>query len=254
MHLLLLPLRDGKGWRYFGNLRIAYSSRLQDKCNWICCLVPAGAATPKGAKGPATEAGLGFGMRIQRTIKYDADRVKGFGAEVMQVPGCEQLQSCIQCGTCSGVCPLSIYMDYTPRQVMALTRGDFKNEVLRSVTIWLCASCYACAVECPREIRITDIMYELKQRAIHEGFYPKHFPIPVLAREFSAMVRKNGRITELLLVMRLFLKTNWRAALGNWRMGLDLWKTKRVSLSVERMQRPADIARMLDAVEVKERR
>ena len=116
--------------------------------------------------------------KLQRTIKYDADRVKGFGREVMNVPGCEQLESCIQCGTCSGVCPLSIYMDYTPRQVMALTRGDFKNEVLKSHTIWLCASCYACTVECPREIRITDIMYELKQRAIHAGHLSETLPDP----------------------------------------------------------------------------
>jgi quinone-modifying oxidoreductase, subunit QmoC len=190
-------------------------------------------------------------MEITRTIKYDADRVKGFGKELMEVPGCERLKSCIQCGTCSGVCPLSIYMDYTPRQVMLLARADFKNEVLRSHTIWLCASCYSCTVECPREIRITDIMYELKQRAIHEGFYPKRFPIPVLAREFSEMVRKNGRITELLLVMKLFLKTNWLAALGNWRMGIDLLKTGRLSLTTEKIQNRADLSRMLEAVEAK---
>jgi len=188
-------------------------------------------------------------MKIERTIKYDADQVKGFGREVMSVPGCEQLEDCIQCGTCSGVCPLSIYMDYTPRQVMALTRGDFKNEVLRSVTIWLCASCYACAVECPRAIRITDIMYELKQRAIQEGIYPKRFPIPVLARKFSEMVRKNGRITEMLLVMKLFLATNPWAAMGNWRMGLDLLRTGRLSLASEKIEHREDLARMLDAVD-----
>src|ERR1700690_4059335 len=112
-------------------------------------------------------------MELRRTIKYESDRVKGFGRKVMSVPGCEDLESCIQCGTCSGVCPLSIYMDYTPRQVMELTRSDFKNEVLRSTTIWLCASCYACTVECPKQIRITDIMYELKQRAMHDQIYPK---------------------------------------------------------------------------------
>ncbi len=112
-------------------------------------------------------------MEIQRTIRYESDRVRGFGREVMSVPGCEELEHCIQCGTCSGVCPLSIYMDHSPRQVMALTRSDFKKEVLSSHTIWLCASCYACTVECPKEIGITDIMYELKQRAIHEGHYPK---------------------------------------------------------------------------------
>lgn len=190
-------------------------------------------------------------MEITRTIKYDADRVKGFGREVMSVPGCEQLKSCIQCGTCSGVCPLSVYMDFSPRQVMALTRADFKHEVLRSHTIWLCASCYSCAVECPRGIRITDIMYELKQRAIHEGIYPKRFPIPVLAREFTAMVRKNGRITELLLVMKLFLKTSWSAALGNWRMGFDLFKTGRLSLATEKIERRGDLSRMLEAVDAK---
>jgi len=188
-------------------------------------------------------------MEITRTIKYDADRVKGFGKEVMDVPGCEALKACIQCGTCSGVCPLSIYMDFSPRQIMALTRADFKNEVLRSHTIWLCASCYACTVECPQEIRITDIMYELKQRAIHEGIYPKHFPIPVLAREFSEMVRKNGRISELLLVMKLFLKTNWLAALGNWRMGIDLMKTGRLSIVPEKIENRTDLSRMLEAVD-----
>jgi heterodisulfide reductase subunit C len=187
-------------------------------------------------------------MEIQRTIKYESDRVKGFGREVMSVPGCEELENCIQCGTCSGVCPLSIYMDHTPRQVMALTRSDFKNEVLRDHTIWLCASCYACTVECPKNIRITDIMYELKQRAIHEGYYPKHFPIPVLAREFTDMVRKNGRISEMLLVIKLFLKTSWKAALGNWRMGLDLQRTGRMSLKAEKIQQREQLARMIDAV------
>jgi quinone-modifying oxidoreductase subunit QmoC len=191
----------------------------------------------------------GSDFKIARTIKYESDRVVSFGRDVMSVPGCEQLESCIQCGTCSGVCPLSIYMDYTPRQVMALTRADFKNEVLRSHTIWLCASCYACTVECPQQIRITDIMYELKQRAILERIYPRHFPIPVLAREFNAMVRKHGRITEMVLVIRLFLKTDWLAALGNWRLGLDLMRTGRFSLITERIKNHGDIARMLDAVD-----
>jgi heterodisulfide reductase subunit C len=186
-------------------------------------------------------------MEIKRTIKYEADRVRGFAQEIMSVSGCEQLKSCIQCGTCSGTCPLSIYMDYSPRQVMALVRADFKNEVLSSRTVWLCASCYACTVECPRQIRITDIMYALKQRAIREGVYPKRFPIPILAKEFSRMVRSKGRITETLLVMRLFLKANWRAVFQSWRLGLGLIRTGRFVARHERIERRAELARMLDA-------
>ncbi len=187
--------------------------------------------------------------RIQRTIKYEGDRVCGFAREIMSVPGCEQLEKCIQCGTCSGVCPLSIYMDYTPRQVMELTRADFKNEVLQSVTIWLCASCYACACECPRQIRITDIMYELKQRAIHEGVYPKRFPIPVLAQQFAHMTGKFGRVTESLLAVKLMLKTDWLGALKMWRLGLGLMWTGRFALKAESIQRRQELARMMAAMD-----
>jgi heterodisulfide reductase subunit C len=186
---------------------------------------------------------------LRRTIKYESDRVKGFGREVMSVPGCEQLENCIQCGTCSGLCPLSIYMDSTPRQVMELTRSDFKNEVLRSTTIWLCASCYACTVECPKQIRITDIMYELKQRAIHEGFYPKRFPIPVLAQEFYKMSRKRGRVTENFLATIMFLKTNVLAAIGMWRLGLNLLIRGRFPLKLEGIKRKGELERMMAVVD-----
>ena len=188
-------------------------------------------------------------MPIVRTIKFESDRFKDFSDEIIALTGCDKLASCIQCGTCSGICPLSVYMDRTPRQIMALVRSGFKNEVLNSHTIWLCASCYACTVECPRTIRITDIMYELKQRAIEESIYPKRFPIPVLAREFTKMVLKNGRITELLLVMRLFLRTSWVAALSNWRLGIDLAKTGRLSLRTEKIEHCKDIPRMFEALD-----
>jgi len=121
--------------------------------------------------------------------------------------------------------------------------------VLRSQTVWLCSSCYACTVECPRQIRITDIMYALKQRAIKEGVYPKRFPIPVLAKEFAAMVRRKGRITETLLVLKLFLKANWRAVLGSWRLGLGLIRTGRFVLRHERIERQAELAAMLAAAD-----
>jgi len=188
-------------------------------------------------------------MEIQRTIKYEADRVPGFGKEVMSVPGCEALENCIQCGTCSGVCPLSIYMDHSPRQVMELTRSDFKNEVLSSLTIWLCASCYACTCECPRQIRITDIMYELKQRAIKEKVYPKRFTIPVLAQEFTKMVKNHGRVNETLLASFMFMKTDPLAALGMAGLGIGLMRTGRFSIMPESIEGTEQIARIFESVD-----
>lgn len=145
---------------------------------------------------------------IERKIKYESELDASFVADVSACPGGELLFSCIQCGTCSATCPLSIYMDYTPRRIIAMTRAGFQKEVLGSFTIWLCASCYSCTVECPKEIKITDIMYALKQRAIDQRFYPNRFPIPVLAREFFALILDRGRNSESRLLVRLYLKTN----------------------------------------------
>jgi heterodisulfide reductase subunit C len=183
-------------------------------------------------------------MVIQQTIKYDAERDRDFSRQIMARPGGEKLFGCIQCGTCSATCPVSIYMDYTPRQLMALTRAGFKKEVLSSLTVWLCASCYACSVDCPKEIKITDIMYALKRRAIQEGVYPKRFPIPVLAREFFRMVRTRGRVTESQLVLRLYLLTNWLALVRMWRLGLNLMRTGRFSLKSEKMKNREALAHM----------
>ena len=138
---------------------------------------------------------------MERTIKYQRDVDPGWTHQVSERPGCESLLACMQCGTCSGACPLSIYMDLSPRRIMALVREGFRTEALKSQTIWLCASCYACGVHCPQKIKITDVMYSLKREAIASGLFPRHFPIPVLAREFYKMVKQRGRNAEFWLVL-----------------------------------------------------
>jgi heterodisulfide reductase subunit C len=140
-------------------------------------------------------------------------------------------------------------MDYSPRKIIAMTRAGFKDEVLHSFTIWLCASCYACAVECPRKIKITDFMAELKQRAIGEGVAPKRFPAAVLAREFFEAVRKRGRNTESRLVLRLYAKTNPVKILGQALLGLRLLRTGRFSLRAESVKNRQQIDQLLRAVD-----
>jgi len=139
-------------------------------------------------------------------------------------------------------------MDYTPRRLIHLAREGFKDEVLGSFTIWLCASCYECMVQCPKDIAVTEVMYRFKQRAIQEGRYPRKFPIPILAREFFRMVRADGRTAELRLVLRLFLRTRWRQL---WRMrglGWSLARTGRFTLKRERIRGRGEVAALLDAV------
>jgi len=187
-------------------------------------------------------------MELKRTVKFEADRDPEFARWVSQTVGGERIRHCLQCGLCSGKCPLSLYMDYTPRRLMHLSREGFKEEVLGSTSIWLCTACYACMVECPKKINVTHLLYALKERAIEEGRYPRRFAIPIMARQFSRMVRGRGRITESWLVVQVFMRTAIWRLLGMSRLGLKLLRTGRMPLRMETIQRRAEIATLLDSV------
>ena len=71
----------------------------------------------------------------------------------------EKLRRCIQCGTCSATCPTAYAMDFSPRQVWRRVQLGLRDEVLNSRTFWLCTTCKACQVRCPREIDLMDELY-----------------------------------------------------------------------------------------------
>jgi heterodisulfide reductase subunit C len=181
--------------------------------------------------------------------RYAEDVHPAFPAEIMAKPGGEALRDCIQCGTCSGACPMSVHMDLTPRRVIALTRAGLERDVLESATPWLCASCYECQVRCPRDIKVTDVMYALKRRAIDKGLYPKRFPIPVLAKAFYHMVATHGRNSESRLVIELALRTNPLGLLKMAPLGLKLLKTGRMALGQDHIKDPKQLRKILDAME-----
>lgn len=77
----------------------------------------------------------------------------------------EKLRRCIQCGTCSATCPTAYAMDYSPRQVWRMVQLGLRDAVLNSSTFWLCTTCKACQVRCPRGIDLMDTMIALKEYA-----------------------------------------------------------------------------------------
>ncbi len=184
-------------------------------------------------------------------IKYQQELRLDLAAEIVATPGGEKIRSCLQCGTCGSACPVSVYMDYTPRRLIGMVREGFKKEVVESFAIWLCASCYECTVRCPAGIRVTEVMYALKRIAIREGIYPRRFPVPVLAKVFIEMLKGTGRNNEFWLVLRVLLKTAPLKLLSSWPLGLRLWRRGRMCLASSRIPKPAgaDLRRMLETVE-----
>lgn len=188
-------------------------------------------------------------QNIKRRLKYESELDKDFKEKIAEVAHGEKLYSCIQCGTCSATCPVSHYMDYTPRKIIQMIREGFKEDVLKSSTVWLCASCYSCSVECPKGIKITDVMYALKREAITTGHYPKHFPTPVLANNFFSQVLKHGRNSEGPLLLKMYLKTNPMMLFKNMMLGFKLWKTGRLSIRTEKIKDKGNLNRLLNSIE-----
>jgi heterodisulfide reductase subunit C len=188
-------------------------------------------------------------MEIERKVTYEESLDLGFLRDVKLASGCEEIDGCIQCGTCSSSCPMAVYMDFPPRKIMAMVKNGLKDEALRNLTIWLCPSCYACQVRCPAKIKITDVMYALKRMAIEEKVYPSRFVIPVLDREMSRLIAKYGRNSELWLILNLYLKS--RNPLGLLKMiptGLKLMKTGRMSFKRESIRDKAQLRSLVSAV------
>jgi heterodisulfide reductase subunit C len=95
------------------------------------------------------------------------DRVVGAGAD--------RLRTCIQCGTCSSVCPSGRRTAFRTRELMRKALLGLKDEVLSSPDLWLCTTCLTCLERCPRQIKVTDAIIIMRNMAVEEGYMlPQH--------------------------------------------------------------------------------
>ncbi len=104
-------------------------------------------------------------------------------AKVAEISG-QNVYRCMQCGTCTGVCPMSDTMEITPRQAVALMQHGLIEPVKKSQTPWLCASCLACEVRCPRGIELPRVMEALRQLELRDNrdrLEPRKVPAETVA-------------------------------------------------------------------------
>jgi heterodisulfide reductase subunit C len=166
---------------------------------------------------------------VQQTVIYEQAMDLNFLDEVYHIPGGEKIKECIQCGTCSGSCPVSWAMDDPPRRIFAMVRAGMRDKVLDSLTIWTCASCYRCVNRCPQKIKITDIMYMLKRMAIRENRRQSR-KAGALSRTFVDLVNTKGRNHETSLMVKFMLAANPWGAVSAAPIGLSLFAHGRLPL------------------------
>lgn len=169
-------------------------------------------------------------------VKTPPAVVTDFLNEVCSIPGGEAINSCIQCGVCTGSCPTANRWDYPPRRVIAMVRAGLRDELLSSNSMWFCVSCYTCTVRCPRDIKPADIMHALEIISLRSGKSTRRNRTPILYQCFVDSARNYGRVYEMGVMLKLFMKTNPFSALKLAPLGMGLFFHKRMPLSPDRIK------------------
>ena len=92
-----------------------------------------------------------------------------FAKEIVKYGG-KDVMTCLQCGNCTGVCPISLKIDYKTRSIIKFCQFGLKKFTLG--TRWVCATCYRCYEHCPADINPAEVMIALRHIAIREGVIP----------------------------------------------------------------------------------
>jgi len=100
-------------------------------------------------------------MNLYEELKKDIRYVEGMNA-------------CINCGTCTAVCPAAAVSDYDPRKIVDIVQKENEKyliEVLKGDEIWRCGECLSCKTRCPRNNVPCYIVQSLRALSIERGYF-----------------------------------------------------------------------------------
>ena len=170
-------------------------------------------------------------------------REEGFWAldpaflEEVEVGSGVKVSACFQCRKCTNGCPVTFAMDLYPDQVMRYIQLGFRQPVLESATIWVCAACETCTTRCPNEVDIAKAMDFLKQTVVRTRGVPHEKKVLTFHEVFLNDVRKRGRVFEAGLMQSYLLKSGEAftklkdlSILDEMRLGWTMYRKGRLNL------------------------
>jgi heterodisulfide reductase subunit C len=143
---------------------------------------------------------------LDRELSLDGAGDPALARTVIRESG-QNLGLCYQCKKCASGCPISYTMDLSPTQVIHALQLGQAETVLRSDTIWICASCETCTTRCPQEIDIARVMDAARITAQRNKIKPARKDVLTFYRVALQNIRRFGRMYELWLIASLKLKT-----------------------------------------------
>jgi Fe-S oxidoreductase len=80
----------------------------------------------------------------------------------------EILLGCIQCGKCTGGCPVSRRSALNIRKLIYHNLVKIKEKT-RDLAIWECTTCGTCKIRCPKGVNIVDYIIDMRSDEIERG-------------------------------------------------------------------------------------
>lgn len=170
----------------------------------------------------------------QTTRKYDHKFARWVSDNV---DGGDRLNMCMQCGVCSGSCPIRDQMDHGPRKIFMMVRAGMKDAVLKSNTLWNCVACYNCVVRCPRDVPVAYLLAGLATVAVREGYAEAvDSDNARFAKAFVWSTERFG-LTDERLVTAMFYFSHGigefiKKGRANQKIAMGMVKTKRMHLGL----------------------
>lgn len=88
--------------------------------------------------------------------------------------GGEALKFCYQCGKCDTVCPWNRVRKFFIRRL--IHQSQLGLVPFESEDLWLCTTCRNCVQECPRGVKLIDVIRALRRILVPDGVVPASIP------------------------------------------------------------------------------
>lgn len=124
-----------------------------------------------------------------------------------------KLRECIQCGICTGSCPVAKKSKLNVRRYMREVSALGRLTIHAQNELWSCTTCSTCGVRCPKDLNPYEFLIDIRSMAVEEG------QIAATIRDALESIFKNGNPWGRIRSKRL-----------EWSQGLNV---KRISQNTE---------------------
>jgi len=116
------------------------------------------------------------------------------------------IETCLECGKCTGGCSNAHIFDFTPRKIIQLVKMGQLERLYSMDSLWTCVACQLCVDRCPAGIDIARLIDYIREKAVGQGAEPTRSNVRLFNELMLDSIYRTGRVGEALLMIKFNLK------------------------------------------------